>query len=225
MNRKLKSFILTLMLALASLSMVACTSNKDKEDNKPVEDIEDKKDEKDKDEDSPKDPEENKDEDKDEKPEVDKEENPEEDKKDEKDEDKQEKPEEDKNEAGFNQKQTDILISEINNRNNGEIAITEDNNDSGQPVDLSKLQAVAKFDNDIGFGWVVKYDDNKIGIISHYKAASHDKFVFWGEKAVMNMAPNFSGLKTGSAQEFKDAVEPILSNETAFPDSKIEYCY
>jgi len=231
MKKKLKSFIFTLMLILASLSLVACGNTKDKEENKPVEDIEDKEDDKDTSKDDDKkeeETEEEKPEDK-EDPEEDKK-DPEEEKPEDMEEPEEEKPEdkeepEEEKEVSFNQDKTNILIGEINNRNGGKIEITEDNNDSGKPIDLNYLQAVARFENPDAFGWVVKYDDNKIGIISHFKAANHDKLVLWGEKAVMEMAPNFSGLKTGSPQEFKEAVEPILSNDMAFPNSQIEYYY
>ena len=113
----------------------------------------------------------------------------------------------------FNDNETENLKKAIKKLS---VTLIEDDNQEHNDVDLDKVEAIAIYEDDSSYGWICKYDDNKIGVaqVPHetiYEDGEEYHPVqivkIWGEKHIYEGGA--SGIKNNDPELFKAASKEI----------------
>lgn len=130
-----------------------------------------------------------------------------------KDESKKNKPNSNSSRLGFNDNETENLKKAIKEYS---VTLIEDDNQEHSDVNLDKIEAIAIFEDDSSYGWICKYDDNKIGVaqVPHetiYEDGEEYHPVqivkIWGEKHIYEGGA--SGIKDNDPELYKAACKEI----------------
>lgn len=83
------------------------------------------------------------------------------------------------------------------------------------------LQAIAKYENDESFGWVVRYGVNKIGLAQYYKESTTNVLVIQNGELLLEKN---SLIKNDSPEEFKEIAQQIIVTQIS-GTADIEFAY
>lgn len=84
------------------------------------------------------------------------------------------------------------------------------------------LQAIASYEDEESFGWVIRYGVNKIGLGRYYKASTTFALVLFDAKNIFEQ--NDDLIKNDSAKEYKDIAKKLIQQEIR-TDANVEYAY
>lgn len=120
---------------------------------------------------------------------------------------------------GFSNSETKKLRDLVNKIG---MTLIENDNQEQSTVPVEGLEAIATFDNKDSYGWICKYQDNKIGVAQIYKNSPIEVVRIFGEEAIFQ---DTSGLiENNNPEMYKKASERI--ENTFFPDgTKINRLY
>ncbi len=113
----------------------------------------------------------------------------------------------------FNDNETENLKKAIKQYS---VTLIEDDNQEHNDVDLDKVEAIAIYEDDSSYGWICKYDDNKIGVaqVPHETIYENGEeyhpvqiVKIWGEKHIYEGGS--SGIKDNDPKLFKAASKEI----------------
>lgn len=118
---------------------------------------------------------------------------------------------------------SDVFNNQINDEmhktlNDYEVSLVESDNLTKSQYPKDSLQAIAKFENDESFGWIVRYGVNKIAYAIHYKESQINVVVMYNAEKLLDTA-----ITNDSPEEFKKAAEKIA--EKQLKNTDIVYAY
>lgn len=105
---------------------------------------------------------------------------------------------------GFNDNESQKLRDEVNNMG---MTLIEDDNQERSTVPTEGLEAIATFENSESYGWICKYDDNRIGVAQIIKDSPIKVVRIYGEEAIFHDGGN--SIVNNDPELYKEASERI----------------
>lgn len=112
---------------------------------------------------------------------------------------------------GFNNEESKALRDLVNIL--GHSLVEDDNQEVPTIKNVDDLEAIVAFDNDISYGWICKYEDNKIGVAMIYHEVGQNMkpiVVIFGEKTLYESGS--SGIMNNDKTRFIQEAEDIKLN-------------
>ena len=122
---------------------------------------------------------------------------------------------------GFNNEESKALRDLVNSL--GHSLVEDDNQEVPTIKNVDDLEAIVAFDNDISYGWICKYEDNKIGVAMIYHEVGQNMkpiVVIFGEKTLYESGSSgiMNNYKTRFIQEAEDIKLNFFEPGTHFID-------